>query len=485
MKALNIKYIFVIFILFLAQALFTFNSQNQIRYEELSESVRNIYYLEKGLVFSGINSTFGWYTPLRFIYHLFGFDFEYAKYFRLFLHVISLTFLLMLLERVLGFKKSLIPFIAIALSPTLLFFNTLRTHYGIDLQYLPIILFFLTKVSFKGGMPSFIPHILVWSLSMIAWSSYHTFIYYLPAIGVYYLYKLLKSKGKGKFKYLLVSAVSFFLPIILMVGQIENKQLLIFDPNSGGGLFRGPVTLDIGKGSIDRIYQTFLALLRTSDSYYYEVRQPDFSYLFPLFSIIISLYLSILMALENKSVRIFIILISLTAFVNILFQILFSDSGGVASMRRATALLSSLYAFYILGWIFIFKAKIKKGLQVLFISLLLLLPVHHLIIYPVNLDHLKDKSPYKEEIWLNSQISPDRALEKYVDAVQKEDLKLYIIYPTDVRFGYVYNWIYTAIASKCYFNKLECHKIYGFNISRGKFMELNLESVNYTLESNE
>ena len=126
------------------------------------------------------------------------------------------------------------------------------------------------------------------------------------------------------------------------------------------------------------------------------------------------------------------------------------------------------------------KVKIKKITKIILIFLLLLLPLHHLSVYSVNLTHIKDESPYKEKIWFNNDSSPDKTLEGYIEIVKKEDLKLHIVYPRDLEFGYVYNWIYSAVAGKCYWENLNCHKIFGFDINQGKFIELNTQSVNYT-----
>lgn len=483
MKALNFKYVPVILFLFLAQVLFSLNAHNQIRYEELSESVRNVWWLQNNQVFSGINSHLGWYTPLKIVYNIFGFSFEYIKYLRLFLHLISIVCLALLLKNILVFKKSLVPLITIALSPTLLFFNSLSTHYGVDMQYLPIILYLLTKISFRRDTLSLIPHILVWSLSMIAWAAYPTFLYYLPAITIFYIYKLFKEEDKGiiRTRYLFISLISFLLPIVLMVLQIQNKQILILDPNTGGGLFRGPGRLATLAEGIERIYHTFLGFAGFSESYYYEVSKKDFADFYPVLSILVSIFLGIKLALKNKQVRFFASLITLTAVVNLFVLALIWDDSGPSSVRRATGLLAVFYAFYILGWYALFRLNFTTRIRYLLILILLLLPLHHLLVLPVNIIHLQDKSPYREQVWLSRvENSPGASLKSYIEMVRREDLKLYVSYPKDAEFGYVYNWIYSAVSGYCYWNKINCHKIYGFDLGKGGFVELNLESVNYT-----
>ena len=146
-QALTMLYWLTFTLLFMLQAKYTFSSLNQIRYEELAESVRNVYWLEHHLIYDGVSSNIGWYALVLLTYKIFGFMLFSGKYLRLLISLGSLFCLATLLKHYLGLKKALVPLITIGLSPTLLYFTTLQTTYGLDLQMLPICLFLLMIIN--------------------------------------------------------------------------------------------------------------------------------------------------------------------------------------------------------------------------------------------------------------------------------------------------------------------------------------------------
>ncbi len=133
----------VVLFLFFVQLLYALNSQSQIRYEELAESVRNPYWIQNRLVYDGISSNIGWYATLTILYNIFGFSLFIAKFYRLVFHLVSLVCLALVIKKLIPVKKSWLSLLAIGLSPTFLYFNTLQTSYGLDLQYLPICLYLI------------------------------------------------------------------------------------------------------------------------------------------------------------------------------------------------------------------------------------------------------------------------------------------------------------------------------------------------------
>ncbi len=112
-------YWFLPLLLWLFQLIFTLNSLTQIRYEEVANSVRNPYWLSQRNVYGGASSNVGGEGALAIIYSVFGF---------------SLFALAALLKKYLGEKLAIIPLIVIGLSPTMLFFNTLASHYTLDIS---------------------------------------------------------------------------------------------------------------------------------------------------------------------------------------------------------------------------------------------------------------------------------------------------------------------------------------------------------------
>jgi len=65
-------------------------STHQIRYEELAESVRSVFWLDHRMVYDGVYTNVGWYATLLVIYKLFGFSLFTAKAVRVGLHLIAL-----------------------------------------------------------------------------------------------------------------------------------------------------------------------------------------------------------------------------------------------------------------------------------------------------------------------------------------------------------------------------------------------------------
>ncbi len=476
----------LILIGFFAQALFTFNSTNQIRYEELSESVRNVYWYANHLVFSGINAHLGWYFTLNTIYQTFGFKFETVQYFRLALHLVSIICLILFLKKYFRLTSLIIPLLAILLSPTLLYFNSLKTHFGIDLTYLPICLFLLDRVNFsKKNLATYLNTSLFWILAMLAWSSYPSFIYFLPSLTILFLYKLLHQKEFSKPDLLKIGAISltsFLLPILLLSLPIENKELLLHDPISGGGLFQGSGQFNLGSLSeiTARVIETFKAFLGMAPSLLYELSEPDFSHLWPFISIAVSIIGVSWLALVKKQFRLLYFSIWLVFLINLLVIALAIDDAGPASARRATGWLVSFYACYFLLWLQIPSLKFKsKVWELILIFLLLLLPLHHIIFFPKNLIHLKDFSVDREDIWFGQAENPDAALGQYLTKITQQDLKLVGVYPNNSDFGLIYSWVYGAVKGTCYWNKLDCKNLLGLDRSSGKFVILDLQNVNY------
>src|SRR3990167_8315260 len=196
-KNISLVYWFIPVGLFLFQLVLTLRSMNQIRFEELMESVTSVYWFAHRSVFYGAYTNVGWYAILLFIYKLFGFTLFTAKYYRLILHLVALFSLAALLRKYLGEKKALIPLIVIALSPTVLFFNTLQATFGTDLQYFPILLYWVDRFTFKKTLMEGAKQFFAGAFAMIALMSYPTFVYFLPVLFLFYFIKAKKVFGKN------------------------------------------------------------------------------------------------------------------------------------------------------------------------------------------------------------------------------------------------------------------------------------------------
>src|SRR6516225_2390686 len=124
----------------------TATSMHEIRYEELAESVRNVFWLSHRLVYDGVSSNVGWYGLLLFVYQLFGFSLFSAKFVKLGLYLIGISCAADILRRFMDVRTAIVPLIAIGLSPTLLYMEALQTSYGVDLPYAAICLWLVLSI---------------------------------------------------------------------------------------------------------------------------------------------------------------------------------------------------------------------------------------------------------------------------------------------------------------------------------------------------
>jgi len=178
-KLIAILYFSIPFVLFLFQYTLTSSSVNQIRYEEIAESIRNVFWFNKGLIYDGVSSNVGWYAILSGVYYFFGFSLFTAKFFRLFLYLFSILSLAILLKKYSSYKKAFLPLITIGLSPTFLYLNTLQAQFGFDLQVLPIITLLIDSIKLNHKLKAFVLQFTAWFFSALAIMSYPTFFYYL------------------------------------------------------------------------------------------------------------------------------------------------------------------------------------------------------------------------------------------------------------------------------------------------------------------
>ncbi len=483
-KAKNFKFSFLywlvpIFILIL-QALYFNQALNHIRQEELTESVSNIFWFQKGNICSGLTTSVGWYAQLVPIYNLFGFSLATVKIYKLFLVAISLFCLAAILKNFLGEKKAWFPLLIIGLSPTFIYFSSLSIHYGTDLIYFPICLFLLLSIKFNLSLLDFVKQASLWVIAMIAWMSYPSFVYYLPVLFAVFAYKLYKKQKKNlrfRLKTIALNIAFFLLPLISIFLYVKDKNFLIYDQRNGAGLFRGNGSLNFNLGNlIENLRTIVLDLFFYYSSYYFEIPKVEFSDIYPLISVVLVFSISIYFAIKKKKFK--PIIFGLISYL-ILVLILSSLTGSLGGIRRATAVLACFYALFIFSWYFSFEIKKKnKYIGIFLIGGLTLLFVHHTIAFSKNLEFLNLPSNYREGAWFYQTETPQKSLDAYMVAVQKSDLSLICVdekqnYVKCSRFGY--NLIYPAIAGSCLWNDLNCHEIKKYDFKKKELVPLSLD----------
>lgn len=484
-------YWFVPLILFSFQAVFTFHSMSQIRYEELAESVRNVYWLEHHLVYDGISTNIGWYGLLLVVYKLFGFSLFSAKFVRLGLHLISLYALAAILKEYLGKLRALVPLAVIALSPTLLFLNILQTSYGMDLQYLPICLYLVMATAKLNGILKIVVQALFGILVMIAAMSYPPFVFYIPFLIVIYIWSL-KKEPKRASGFPTRSAMTrnvvgsslfllgLLLPLILSVHYVHNRQTLLADPRTHSGLFRGNGTITINPDTFGKSLAIVASdLFDTGVSYHFDIAKAEFSDLYPLLSIISVAFLSFYLLKRNKPCRPIIgIGLSLLVF-GLIISLMTSSDPSLAGIRRSTSVLVGFYSLYTLAWYGLSKRILTdQGIKFALIAALVLLPVHHLVVYFENLDHLSIPSAYAETMWFKLDQTPTLSFKRLTDKITQADLPLVCKNRSDKIISCRYNEVFTAIEGWCTWNKQPCHTLLGFDPKTDKLVPLSLDLWN-------
>lgn len=479
-KFLQHTYTFLPLVLIGAQLIFTLNSFNQIRYEELAESVRNPFWIQNGYMYDGTSGSIAWYGLQAIIYNIFGFSLFTAKFVKLALWLISLVCLATLLKRFLGATKAWLPLLAFGLSPTVIYFNVLQATYGMDLIYLPICLYLLSKVnSFKGYLNLLIQSLL-WLVVMLAWLSYPTFVFYIPGLVIYYLYIILKDKQTTppvKFINLISSLISFLTPLVATFLYIKNTQSLIYDPVTHNGLFRGAGVIEL---NLELFFRNlgFLGqnLFQAASGYYYELANVEFSHLFPIVTLLFLIFTTYKLWQNHQKYHLVVGLILLILISNIFVVSLTVDlSPGI---RRFTPALASIYGLFIFAWYYVTSLKKSSSYKWMLITICALIPIHHLIVYPLNLAHLKDPSIFRDVAWFAQAETPDQSLKLFLEGIKKQDLNLGCSDQNNQPALCRYSEIYASLAGACYWNKLSCHQLNGYDPKTNKYIPLSIDIWN-------
>ncbi len=464
-----------IFLLVIVQAIFTLKSTHKIRLEEISESVRNVYWLQKRTIYDGISSNVGWYGTLLVLYNIFGFHLFEAKLYRLVCLMISLICVAKLLKDYLGEKNALVPLLAIGLSPTLIYFNTLQTSFGIDLQYFPICLYLLLSLDFLKPLKAVFKQITLWLLAMIACMSYPTFLAYLPILLIIYLLKILKQRKKiSRWAFLnnsLVSLLSFIFPLGFIFIYLREPQLLIYDDHVKSGIFRGgggsqmPRSfLVVWRNVVNGSKQIWKDLFFVPNSFYFEhdIIRSEFSHKLLVGIIIFLILISLWLFIKVRQARLFIGLSFLLLALSLLVG---NFSGTLPGIRRSAGVLVALYALFCIAW----KYKDQRyflGSSILpfLISLSLgLIILHHLKVYPNNLLALKLTTPHAADGCLNKITdNPAKSLAYFVDKIRNGEKVNNFDYGKGDYVCRLHS-LFAGVSGTCLWNHLDCPPMWAYD----------------------
>ncbi|MEZ5316863.1 MAG: hypothetical protein R2752_05630 [Vicinamibacterales bacterium] len=392
-------------------------STHSIRYEELAESVRNVFWFDERLVYDGVYSNVGWYGTLLAAYRLFGFSLYTAKVVRLAIHVAGLFALAAVLRRGLRAGPALVPLVVAGLSPAVLYFGTLQTSFGLDLPYAAICLWLLlaTRPASPGA----------WSVAaaagcgvvaMIAAMSYPVFVLYVPSLALVAVWHARSSQAEADAtaragRLVAAGLAGAALPLAAVFLWVRTPEILWHDPATGAGLFRGGGQLGFDPATIARALGLVAGDLFTRGaSYYYDVTRPDFSGAIGLIGCLGVVAWFVLLAARRRVAPLVAIAIGLLVLLGLGVPALTVD--GEPGLRRSTPVLAAFFAMYAFAWR---EARGGAGgarLRTAALVACLLVPVAHVTHVPSLAADLARANPFQDYQWFSVAPTPAASLDR-------------------------------------------------------------------------
>ncbi len=410
-KLFNAKSVYISFAFFIlagfGQYLFTIQGSGQIRYEELAESIRNVYWLEHGYIYDGVSSNIGWYATLLFLYHTFGFSLFTGRLLRVFLHALSIFCLHRFLVRHLRTPFAEVLALMVALSPTLVYFNSIQTSYAMDMVYFPpLLLLGSIIIETQKKLPRSFLLFLFGLITMIGAMSYPTLLFYGP--GVVLLFFLWKpARQIFSFSSLILLLSGLLLPLLLSLAYLKNPGALIYDDATRSGLFRGGgrpfINMGIWKNNMSTLAHD---LLLQGNSYYFRAKSVEFGSVIAKSSAALLLLLSVF-TLNNY--RVYWKWLIPPLLLLLTFCMIPAFATGGSGIRRFTGVLAAFYWIIAIHF-WIIQNQEKNLLQKLSLVFGIILCATHAFSCFVNGRNLSSHDDYSNQIWFKLAETPQESI---------------------------------------------------------------------------
>jgi hypothetical protein len=453
---------------------------HQIRYEELAESVRNVFWLNHQLVYGGASSNVGWYGMLLIVYKLFGFSLYSAKFVRLGLHFLGLICAADILRRCMGARTAIVPLVAIGLSPTLLYMNSLQTSHGIDLPYAAICLWLLFSVRPESRAPlELAKTFLCGAVAMIASMSNPTFLLYWPSLLLVSVWWMRRAECAGppawwRTGQVLSATAGLAVPLVIASTYLVTPRLLFFDPADRSGLFRGGgVVLGFNPAMIGHsLFAVLKDLFIQGQTYYFEVTRPDFFGPLAIAGLCCVGATTIYLWLKRQ-VHITILFAALLLLaVSLIVPSL--SIGGAPGIRRSTGILAAYFALFSVAWYFHRAAVASSTIWVrrTGVVICLLVPLDSALKLPSLLYDLAGESRFRNTGWFAIASTPTKSLEVLLDQVDRGQR---LSCPADDERRIIpcrYQEVYAAIAGYQLWNNRSTADVRAFDWKTGRDITL-------------
>jgi drug/metabolite transporter superfamily protein YnfA len=404
----------------------TATSMHEIRYEELAESVRNVFWLSHRLLYDGASTNIGWYGTLLVVYKLFGFSLYSAKFVRLALHCLGLTCAADILRRCVGTRTAIVPLVAIGLSPTLLYFNSLQTSNGIDLPYAAICLWVLFSIRPESRAPlELVKFSLCGMVAMMAAMSYPTFLLYWPSLLLVSVWWLKRDKNAGpsglwRIWQGLSATAGLALPLVIVSAYLIKPGLLFWDPATHAGLFRGGGVLGFNPVIFARAVTGVLRdLLIQGRSYYFEVTRPDFRGPLAIAGLCCVGATTIYLWLTRQANMVILLAAVLLLAVSLVVPSLSIDN--TPGIRRSTGILAAYFVLFSMTWYFYRTAAAPSMIWArrTGVLLCLLVPLDSAFKLPSLVQDLTRVSNFRNANWFAIAATPTKSLEVLLEQLDE------------------------------------------------------------------
>lgn len=404
-------------------------SMQGIRYEELAESVRNVYWLQHRLIYDGVYSNVGWYGTLLLCYKIFGFSLFQAKFVRLAIHLVGLFAVAALLTQAMSVRAATLPLILVGLSPSWLYFETLQTSFGLDLAYAAMCLWLIESIRPQRDWAQLAKSAACGALAMVAAMSYPVFLLYLPSLfllSVWRWRRRLRDEAGPPWRWLSWHAaagiIGAALPLTAALLFVRNPQALILDPATHAGLFRGGGQFGFDLTSMwAAILKTLGDLFVRGGSYYFDITRPDISGLAAQAGFVV-VALTFLYLVATKQVDwLLSASIALLAGLSLVVPSLTID--GEPGLRRSTGLLTVYFVCVSLAWRFYTSSRTeRRALQWIGLLVCVVLPIDSLVKLPSLAADLGRKNAFQNYDWFAVAPSPTESLDRLRAAADRGQL---------------------------------------------------------------
>ena len=399
---------------------------HQIRYEELAEAVRSVWWLDQRVVYDGVYTNVGWYATLLIVYKLLGFSIFTAKYVRLVLHLAGLYAIAGVLRRAMSPGAAIVPLVLVGLAPTLLYFNSVETSYAVDVSYAAICLLLVVSIDFAS--PRSLDYVKAFAaglVAMIAAMSYPSFVFYVPSLAIVTLWLMARAGAsvlsRPTARLSAAHLAGLALPLTGVLLYVRNPRLLLFDPDTHAGLFRAGGHL----GFAPAILQHSLAIVLhdlfvQGQSYYYEVTRPEFAGWLAIAGLA-GVLCTVAYVVASKQADVTIVVAAVVLLATSLIVPNLSVEGA-PGLRRCTGVLAAYFVLFAIAWRFHATLSRRTFWRSTGLALCLLLPLDSALKLPSLVDDEGAKSVFRNNDWFVGPDGPPDAVNHFVDLVDHGEL---------------------------------------------------------------